>query len=59
MRGTILHKSLQILPYAHDVIGRYRTVKETYINLKKAAPQMRLTINQERTKFVEVSNNKT
>jgi hypothetical protein len=52
---------LQILAYADDVvIGRYeRTVHEAYIKLKKAAQQMGPTINQEKTKFMEVSNNKT
>jgi hypothetical protein len=50
IKGTILHKSLQILAYADDdvIIVRYeRTVKEAYIKLKKAA------------QFMEVSNNKT
>jgi hypothetical protein len=32
-------------------------VKEAYIKLKKAAQQIELTINQEKTKFMEVSNN--
>jgi hypothetical protein len=60
-RGTILHKPLQILAYADDVatIGRYeRTVKESYVKLKKAAPQMGLTINEEKTRYMEVGSNK-
>jgi uncharacterized protein (UPF0210 family) len=53
IRGTTLHKSLQILAYVDDIIGRYeRTVKEVYGKLMKAAQQMRLTTNK-------VSNNKT
>jgi hypothetical protein len=61
LRDTILHKSLQILAYADDIIiGRYRrTVKDAYTKLKKPARQMRLTTDREKTKFVEVSNNKT
>jgi hypothetical protein len=42
------------------IIGMYeRTVKEIYIKLKKAAQQMGCTINEEKTKFVEVSSIKT
>jgi glutamyl-tRNA reductase len=61
IRGTILHKSLQILAYADDyIIDRYeRTVKKAYTKLKKAAQQIGLAINQEKTKFMEVSNSKT
>jgi hypothetical protein len=43
----------------HNIIGRYEiTVKEAYIKLKKAAQQMELTINQEKTKSMEVISNK-
>jgi hypothetical protein len=34
-------------------------MKEEYIKLKKASQQRRGTINQMKTKFIEVSNNKT
>jgi hypothetical protein len=41
------------------IVGRYeRTVNESYITLKKAQ-QMGLNINHAKTKYVEVSNNKT
>jgi hypothetical protein len=57
-------KSLQTLEHTDDVIiviiCRYeRTVKDAYIKLKKVAQQMGLTINQKKTTFMEVSNNKT
>jgi hypothetical protein len=41
--GTILHKSVQILAYADDIviIGRYeRATKEIFIQLETAAKQM-------------------
>jgi hypothetical protein len=48
------------LAYADDIIGRYeRTVKEAYIKLKYAAQQMRITISQEKTKFMKAISNKT
>jgi hypothetical protein len=43
----MFHKSLNILSYHVDSIGRYeRTANEEYIKLKKAAQYRELTINQ-------------
>jgi hypothetical protein len=58
IRGTILHKSVQILAYAGNIVitGRYgRTVKEAFIQRETAAKQMGLTINYDKMKYVELS----
>jgi hypothetical protein len=41
----------------NDMVGM-NEVKEAYIKVKKIAQQMELTINQQKTKFMEVRNNK-
>jgi hypothetical protein len=59
IRGTILHKSVQILAYADDtvIIGRYeRAMKEAFVQLETVAKQMGLMINYDKTKYMEVSN---
>jgi hypothetical protein len=48
IRGTTLHKSVQVLACADDIviIGRYvRAVNEAFIKLETAATQMGLMIN--------------
>jgi hypothetical protein len=57
-RGTIFHKSIQVLAFADDIniIGRsLRVVKEAFLNLEKAAKEIGLTINEDKTKFMEVT----
>jgi hypothetical protein len=58
-RGIIYHKSIQVLAYADDIdiTGRTtRAVKEAFVNLKSAAKEMGLTINESKTKYVYGSN---
>jgi hypothetical protein len=48
IRGTVLHKSVQILAYADDIliIARYeRAMKEAFIQLETVAKQMGLMVN--------------
>jgi hypothetical protein len=55
-KGTILNKSIQILAYADDVdIVRRKTnaVNKAYTALLKAAQRMGLSINQDKTKYME------
>jgi hypothetical protein len=62
IRGTILHKSVQILAYADDIVitGRYEsTMKEVFIQLETAAKQMGLMINYDKIKYMELSNSST
>ena len=57
-RGTIYHKSMQILAYADDVdiVGRNaRCVKETYLALEKAANKIGLKVNEAKTKYMIAS----
>jgi hypothetical protein len=57
-RGTIFHKSIQVLAFADDIniSGRsLRVVKEAFLNLKKAAKEIGLTINGDKTKFMEIT----
>jgi hypothetical protein len=57
-RGTIFHKSVQFLAYVNDiaVIGRSQSAMiETFTNLEKAAKDMNLFINQEKTKCMPVT----
>jgi hypothetical protein len=61
-RGTILHKSVQILASADDIviIGRYeRALKEAYIHLETVAKLVGLMINYDKTKYMELSNSPT
>jgi hypothetical protein len=58
IRGTIFHKSVQILAYADDIdiIGRTQSATiETFASLEKAAKGMNLFINQEKTKYMPVT----
>jgi hypothetical protein len=62
IRGTTVHKSVQILTYADDtvIIGRYEgAVKEAFIQLETAAKQMGLMINYDKTQYMELSNSPT
>jgi sorting nexin-29 len=61
-RGTIYHKSIQVLAYTDDIdiIGRtMRAVKEAFVNLESAAKEMSLSINESKSKYMEVTNNPT
>jgi hypothetical protein len=52
--GTIFNKSVQILAYADDIVITGRSlavVKETFISMEKAAKEMGLTVNENKTKF--------
>jgi sorting nexin-29 len=54
-RGTIFYKSVQILAYADDIdiIGRTQLAMiEAFTTLEKAAKDMNLFINQEKTKYM-------
>ena len=58
-RGTLWGRSLQLLAYADDIdiIGRSeRAVKEAFQALEASAINMGLSINEDKTKFMEVSN---
>jgi hypothetical protein len=59
IRGTVLHKSVQILAYADDVviIGRYeKAVKGALNGLEMAAQNMGLMVNYDKTKYLETSS---
>ncbi|GBN15732.1 hypothetical protein AVEN_124973-1 [Araneus ventricosus] len=54
---TLWNRSLQLLAYADDIdiIGRSeRAVKEAFRTLEISATDMGLTINEDKTKFMEV-----
>jgi hypothetical protein len=54
-RGTIFHKSVQLLAYTDDadIIGRSEhNIKKTFTALKTAADAMGLSVNQEKTKYM-------
>lgn len=56
-RGTLWNRSLQLLAYADDIdiIGRSeRAVKEAFQALEISARDMGLTINEDKTKFMEI-----
>jgi hypothetical protein len=62
IRGTILHKSVQILAYADDTVitgGQERAIKEAFIQTERAAKQMGLMMNYDKTKYMELSNSPT
>jgi hypothetical protein len=57
-RGIIYYKSVQVLAYADDldVIGRSeRDIKEAFIKLDNEAQKMNLNINEEKTKYMEIT----
>jgi hypothetical protein len=54
-RGTIFHKSVQLLAYSDDadIIGRSEhNIKNTFTALKTAADAMGLSVNQEKAKYM-------
>ena len=58
IRGAILYKSVQILAYADDIdiIGRTQSALiEAFTSLEKAAKDMNLFINQEKTIYMPVT----
>jgi hypothetical protein len=58
IRGTIFYKSVQILAYADDIdiIGRTQSaMTEAFTSLEKAAKDMNLFINKEKTKYMPVA----
>jgi sorting nexin-29 len=59
-RGTIFYKSVQILAFAEDIDIVSRTqkyMKEASLNLERAAKEMNLQINQNKTKYMPVTKN--
>jgi sorting nexin-29 len=59
-RGTIFYNSVQILVFADDIdiIGRTpKSMKETFLNLERAAKKTNLQINQNKTKYMPVTKN--
>lgn len=60
-RGTILNKPVQIMAYADDIVilGRsLRNVTETFVALEKAAVNMGLHINEDKTKYMCLNKEK-
>jgi sorting nexin-29 len=58
IRGTTFYKSIQILAYVVDIdiIGRTQSAMiEAFTSLEKAAKDMNLFINQEKTKYMPVT----
>ena len=55
-KGTVYNKSTQTVAHASDIVtGRSTDVlKETMNELMKAAQVMGLTINRQKTKYIEV-----
>jgi hypothetical protein len=61
-RGTIYHKSVQILAYEDDIdiIGRSgRAVREAFEKLEKTAREMGLRVIEGKTKYIEVTTRPT
>jgi hypothetical protein len=56
-KRTVYHKSVEVLASAHDtyVIGRTRAIQETFLKLEKAAQEMGLTVNERKTKYMEIT----
>ena len=57
IRGTMFYKSIQILAYAGDIdiIGRTQSAMiEAFTSLEKAAKDMNLFINQEKTIYIYI-----
>ena len=58
IRGTIFYKSIQIIAYADDIdiIGRTQSAMiEAFNSLEKAAKDMNLLVNQEKSKYMPVT----
>jgi sorting nexin-29 len=61
MRGTIIYRSLQLLAYSDDIdiIARSEAkLIKTYTVLKISAEKMGLKVNEEKTKYMMISDNK-
>jgi hypothetical protein len=61
-KGTVYNKSTQILAYTDDrvIVGRsIDTLEETVRNLMKASQVMGLTVNKQKTKYMEVKKKST
>ena len=59
--GTIFYKSVQLLAYADDIdiIARSRkALKEAFLSLERAAREMGLRINEEKSKYLTTGVNK-
>ena len=59
--GTIFYKSVQLLAYADDIdiIARSQVaLREAFISLERAAGEMGLKINEEKTKYLTIRVNK-
>jgi hypothetical protein len=53
----MFNKSVQILAYVDDITGcSLAVVKETFNSMEKAAKEMGLTINENKSKFVELND---
>jgi sorting nexin-29 len=58
IRFTLFYKSVQTVAYADDIdiTGRTQSaMTEAFTNLEKAAKDMNLLINQEKTKYMPVT----
>ena len=58
-KGNIFHRSVQILAYADDIdiIARSQSaLKETFTRLEESARKMNLRINEEKTKYMPLTN---
>jgi hypothetical protein len=61
-KGTIYNKTIQILAYADDIVLVGRNIgvlKEAIKNLSKSEKEMGLTINLQKTKYMEVTKKPT
>jgi hypothetical protein len=58
-RGTLFNKSVQILAYADDIViigDSLAVLKEIFISMEKAAKEMGLTVNENKTKFMALKD---
>jgi hypothetical protein len=61
IRGNIYTRTVQILAYADDLVIMGRTIqamKESFMVLETLARKIRLAVNEEKTKFMEVGQKK-
>jgi sorting nexin-29 len=59
--GTIFYESVQLLAYADDIditAGSQAALKGAFISLERAAGEMGLNINEEKTKYLTTRMNK-
>jgi hypothetical protein len=62
IKGIIYNNTSQILAFADDIVLVWRTtgvLKEAIINLSKAAKELGLIINLQKTKYTEVTKRPT